>query len=215
MEVVSTKYGLPKKEILSLWFKSTPDNFKFSFKIPQFISHKRNFNDEEVGKDLANFIDLLDTLEHKIGSICFSLPAAFSPKRMPELFTLLKKIPAEYNCAVELRNNDFYEKSSDFSHILKEFSAHNVSTLFTDASDRRHMLHMHLSSKTVYLKIMGILDLEKDLERVHNWAERVAVWIENGLETVYLVANEPGTTKPDSLVLAKTFVEALNTKLGA
>jgi len=213
VEVVSTKFGLPKKEALSQWFKSTPQHFKFSFKIPQYISHKRNFNNDEVLGDMANFIDLLQHLEHKIGAICFSLPAAFSPKRMPELFELLTKIPAEYKCAVELRNNNFYEKGSDFSQIINEFSAHKVSTLFTDASDRRHMLHMHLSSKMVYLKIMGIRDIEKDLERINNWAERVATWIENGLETVYLIANEPSTAKPDTLILAKTFVETLNKKL--
>ena len=45
IEVNSTRYGTPKRHILDRWVNSVGDDFKFSMKIPQLVTHRKDIND--------------------------------------------------------------------------------------------------------------------------------------------------------------------------
>jgi len=44
VEIDSTFYAIPKKEMLSGWIRNTPVGFRFSAKLPQIITHKKNLS---------------------------------------------------------------------------------------------------------------------------------------------------------------------------
>jgi len=45
IEVNSTRYGIPKLHTLDKWYDSVGNDFKFSMKVPQFVTHRKDIND--------------------------------------------------------------------------------------------------------------------------------------------------------------------------
>ena len=76
IEVNSTRYGTPKRHILDRWINSVGDNFKFSMKIPQVVTHRKNINDYTAKMKTEEFISAVDQLGNKSG-INFAVMAKY------------------------------------------------------------------------------------------------------------------------------------------
>ena len=90
------------------WNARTPDDFVFSVKVPQMITHDKVLVDCDA--EIAEFLETMDILGGKLGPIIFQFPFfsrsifldrhAFTDRLIP----FLKKLPANHKFGIEIRN---------------------------------------------------------------------------------------------------------------
>lgn len=206
----STKFGLPNPDEIQKWYSQTPENFKFSFKIPHYISHQRKIDDDEVLEDLIEFIDKVSILNDKLGMLQLGFSAGFKPERAPELYNLIKHLPEGVQLAVGLRNAKFFENTEIIKEVTNKLASHSTSYSFKDTPERRDLLHMHISSKSLFVEFLGNKLHTSDFARVDNWILKIKELKEMGLENVYFYVTQPAPVKSACYDLLKYFIEGLN-----
>lgn len=82
LEVNNSFYRLPKKETFRRWYEHTPDDFIFTVKGSQFITHRKKIKVDEMLMDgLGKLYDVAAVLEEKLGCILWQLPGNLKYKR--------------------------------------------------------------------------------------------------------------------------------------
>lgn len=108
VEVDSTFYRVPSAATTRNWYAQTPKGFLFAAKAPQTITHERCMVD--CDDQLKEFLSAMEPLGDKLGPLLFQFPYYGSQafKSADEFTALLapfvKKLPASYQFAVEIRN---------------------------------------------------------------------------------------------------------------
>jgi uncharacterized protein YecE (DUF72 family) len=115
------------------WRDKTPDDFIFAVKSPQSITHDKVLVDCDT--EFREFIEVMDILGDKLGPLIFQFPF-FDRWRFPNekdfiafLNPFLRKLPANHEFAVELRNRAWVD--SRMADVLRE---HNVAVVLQDLS---------------------------------------------------------------------------------
>ena len=108
VEIDSTFYAFPSKEMVLGWARYTPENFVFSVKLPRLITHDKRLDlSQGVEADLVRFLGLLKPLiaAGKLGPVLAQLPPSYS---LQEDFGRLKGFfdmaPDDLKFAVEFRH---------------------------------------------------------------------------------------------------------------
>lgn len=100
IEVNGTFYALQKPSTFQRWYDETPEDFCFSIKAPQYITHVKRL--KEVDEAVANFFASgLFCLREKLGPILWQFPPNVTLKddRFEKFLDLL---PHDSNAAVEI-----------------------------------------------------------------------------------------------------------------
>jgi hypothetical protein len=94
---------------VSNWAAKTPNGFIFSVKVPQVITHEKVLADCDA--EFREFVETMSILGPKLGPMVFQFPLfdkwqikdrhAFADRLLP----FLKKLPAGYKFAIEIRND--------------------------------------------------------------------------------------------------------------
>jgi uncharacterized protein YecE (DUF72 family) len=107
-EVDSSFYAFPSKGLVLGWARYTPENFVFSVKLPQLLTHEKRL---DVGKgveaELFRFLDLLKPLiaTGKLGPVLVQLPPSYSfQSDFEKLKGFLTRTPDDVKFAVEFRH---------------------------------------------------------------------------------------------------------------
>jgi len=131
--VDSTFYGCPSASTVNNWDARTPEDFLFSVKIPQVISHEKVLVDCDA--ELEEFVKTMDILGPKLGPMVFQFPS-FDRWKFPKqesflavLTPFLKKLPVDHKFVIEIRNKTWLD--ARFADVLRE---HNVALALTDTS---------------------------------------------------------------------------------
>ncbi|MGD0423608.1 MAG: DUF72 domain-containing protein [Candidatus Bathyarchaeia archaeon] len=109
VEIDSTFYSLPKREIVLGWARNTPSNFIFSAKLPQTITHKKLLDPaREIETDLNQFLEAMEDLTDtgKLGCILAQLPPFFKLDN-ERLESFLRILPRTLSFAVEFRHHSW------------------------------------------------------------------------------------------------------------
>jgi uncharacterized protein YecE (DUF72 family) len=90
VEINSTFHRHHRPATYARWAESTPDNFRFSLKLPKSITHQRKLVD--VDEPLEEFLAGARLLGRKLGPILVQLPPslAFDPGLATSFFTTLR-----------------------------------------------------------------------------------------------------------------------------
>ena len=111
LEVNSSFYRIPLPKTFSKWITEVPENFRFTVKLWQGITHEPqlSFNPTDVDK----FMYAADHLETKKGSLLIQLPPALKADNAGQLRRLLEQIKRsdpgqDWDLAVEFRNRTWY-----------------------------------------------------------------------------------------------------------
>jgi uncharacterized protein YecE (DUF72 family) len=129
VEIDSTFYACPSPSTVKGWAQKTPDDFIFSVKVPQTITHGKVL----VGCDaeIEQFVQTISILEGKLGPMVLQFPyfnTGLNPVQfMSRLKAFLKKMPSGYKLAVEIRNRHWL--NDRLADLLRE---HNVSLVLAD-----------------------------------------------------------------------------------
>lgn len=99
VEINSSFYRPHRSQTYAKWADSTPDNFRFSVKMPRAISHKKRLRD--CDGELDAFLDETGCLGAKLGALLLQLPPgfAFEARRVTAFFDRLRKrYPGPLTC---------------------------------------------------------------------------------------------------------------------
>jgi uncharacterized protein YecE (DUF72 family) len=133
VEVDSTFYGCPSATTVNNWAARTPEDFIFSVKVPQVITHEKALVD--CDSEFEEFVKTMDILGPKLGPMVFQFPS-FDRWKFPKqdsflavLAPFLKKLPTDHKFVIEIRNKNWLD--ARFADVLRE---HKVALALTDTS---------------------------------------------------------------------------------
>jgi uncharacterized protein YecE (DUF72 family) len=133
VEIDSTFYGTPRAATVTRWYEKTPPDFLFAAKVPQIITHEKVLVNCDA--EFEEFVKTMDILGPKLGPMVFQFPS-FDRWKFPKqddflavLAPFLKKLPADHQFAVEIRNKSWLD--ARLADILRE---HSVALVLTDTS---------------------------------------------------------------------------------
>lgn len=190
IELNSTHYRSPKPDLVERWRDMAADGFVFCPKIPQVISHYKKLI--QVQEELPAFTDSISLFGEKMGCSFVQLHESFGPSLFPNLEQFAQNWPQSLPLAIEFRHPDWFVHHQLIPELTELLIQHQITPVITDVAGRRDVLHNTLTTKTVMLRFVGNHLHNTDYERVDTWMRRLAQWVDQGLETLYFFAHEPG-----------------------
>lgn len=209
IELNTTHYRIPDKETIELWKKQVGDDFRFSPKFPQPISHEKMLLNAQ---NLVNeFCEAIRGLGENLGMSFLQLPPYFETKHINNLNYFLEYFPKDISLAIEFRHASWF-KNKHFEQAAKILEQHQISTVITDVAGRRDVLHQRLTTPNILVRFVGNALHPTDYKRIDTWIAQIDAWLQQGLESLYFFLHEPNNIlAPD---IALYFVEKLMTKTG-
>lgn len=224
IEINGTFYALQRPTSFQNWYSQTPENFQFSVKAPQFMTHVLRL--KEIEEPLANFMASgVLCLKEKLGPILWQFPPfvmlkddrfekflKMLPQDAKQAAKLAKKhgekvkgrawIKAEGNFPVrhafEFRHKSFLNK--DFIEILR---AHNVAFVCAHEGGEKVPYTEEPTANFVYARLHGegkkFAKGYPDRE-ITAWAKRVKDWNKQGIDTFIYFSNEAKVHSPKGAV---------------
>jgi uncharacterized protein YecE (DUF72 family) len=113
IEINSSFYKIPQAATMRKWAAEVPDNFRFTFKLFQGITHQKGlvFDPELIPRSMA----VINEVGHKKGCLLVQFPPSFKVESLPRLDYLLSLIRQEdeqygWDIAVEFRHKTWYNE---------------------------------------------------------------------------------------------------------
>lgn len=125
VEIDSTFYGTPRPDTVKQWYSATPDNFRFTAKFPQEITHTLMLQGAE--RETAHFLATIALLGEKLGPLLLQFPHQFKPEQHALLDRFLESLPSNFKYAVELRHREWF--NDDLFEMLEK---RHVALALTD-----------------------------------------------------------------------------------
>jgi uncharacterized protein YecE (DUF72 family) len=127
----TTFYGLPAPATVARWAQDAPPDFRFMFKLPETISHKRRLRNCEA--ELAEFVDRLAPLGDRAAPLYVQLPASFGPDDLGALARFLSAVPTmEHRWAVEVRDPVFCNGADEERRLNDLLAQYRVERVIID-----------------------------------------------------------------------------------
>jgi len=182
VELNNTFYRLPQRSMVESWKSQVPDDFRFSVKASQRITHfKRLKEAEEATKYM---LDVVSALDEQLGVVLFQLPPNMK-KDLERLDSFLKILPGDLKAAFEFRHPTWFE--DDVLNLLQE---HNRALCVSDTDD----LPCNRIDKTAdwgYLRLRRVNYPEPQLKE---WANRIK--LQKWTDTFVFFKHEDEATGP-------------------
>lgn len=209
IELNSTFYNLKKANIESWSKAANGTSFKFCPKVSRRISHIKRLND--CDENIQYFVDMCLLLGDNLGLPFLQMPENFSAKYMDRIASFLKFLPDGFPMAVEVRHESWFEGNAfnEFFHLLNEY---DKTPVITDTIGRRDVIHQRLTSSKIFIRFNGYEGHPSDAVRVKLWADRIALWVDKGMEEVYFFAHQPDEAYTPGT--AEIFIREINRKTG-
>ena len=107
VEINGSFYRLPSASTLQPWAKEVPNDFQFTFKAPQSITHFKRL--KVAGEPTKEFIQATGVLKARLGPLLFGLPKNFK-KDLPRLQEFLKQLSRGLRVAFEFRHPTWFDE---------------------------------------------------------------------------------------------------------
>lgn len=170
IEINSTFYQNQKPVSFENWAAQTPDDFMFTVKGHQVVTHIKRLKDVE--QPLEFFFESITALGKRLGAVCWQLPGnlKFDAARL-EAF--LKLLPTDIRQAIEVRSATFADPV--FIDLLK---AHNVALVVADTAD---WPYLDQTADFTYARLQGAPGQERyEQADLDQWAGRLKALSEGG-----------------------------------
>jgi len=209
IELNATFYRIFSEDQFKTWYDKTPEGFKFFPKLVQNISHRKRLNDE-VQPYVDQFLSSAVCLKEKLGTIFLQMHSNFAPKDFDRVIKFVEKWPKEVALAMEFRHTDWYNDTSVANELYELLTQNNISNIITDTAGRRDLLHMRLTNDHAFIRYVGA-NHKSDYDRLDDWAERLAIWKNQGLHQIQFFVHQ--NIEKESTLLSEYFIKKLNAKL--
>ena len=161
VELNNTFYRLPQKSMVENWKEQVPENFRFSIKASQRITHFKRL--KEVEDETKYLLDTVSVLEQRLGVVLFQLPPNMK-KDLPRLATFLDCLPATTNAAFEFRHQTWMEDD-----VLDLLRSKNHALCISDTDDLP-VTHIDRTADWSYLRLRRVEYSESSLKE---WLKRI------------------------------------------
>ena len=129
VEIDSSFYAVPSPAAIASWYKRSPENFTFSLKLTNEITHVNRLQESE--ETLLRFCERVRGLSEKLALILIQLPPDFSPRSLPALEKFLPQLPTDLRFAIEFRDRHWLLDDIG-EYVTGLLKAHNVALTLTD-----------------------------------------------------------------------------------
>ncbi len=159
IEVDSTFYAIPASSAVENWYRKTPENFTFSLKLPQEITHE-HFLQSTAFEVMDEFCERILLLKEKLAVVLVQLPPQFeaSKNNAQSLRDFLARLPREIRFAIEFRNREWL-----IDWTFEELKENSVALCLVEGKwILREMMFEATAKKTAdfsYIRFMGERDL--------------------------------------------------------
>ncbi len=189
VEIDSTYYGTPRLQTVKQWRDVTPDNFRFTAKFPQSITHEKMLKDADA--ETMEFLHTIQLLGEKLGPLLLQFPYQFRPEQKETLAQFLTALPSDFRYAVEVRHRGWLNEA--FFELLAK---HRVALALTDYE---YMPKLdRVTTDFTYIRWLGsrqaipegqydrvLIQREKELD---HWRNVIMRLVEQGV-TIWAFAN--------------------------
>jgi len=107
VELNNTFYRPPKPSMIETWKSQVPENFRFTLKASQGITHFRRLKDAASATKFM--LDTVSALEDRLGVVLFRMPEDME-KDLGRLETFLKHLPKDPPAAFEFRHPTWFDE---------------------------------------------------------------------------------------------------------
>ncbi|WP_423149642.1 DUF72 domain-containing protein [Rubrolithibacter danxiaensis] len=209
IELNALFYMMPAKEQIRKWKEKAEKeqkNFKFCPKFTQTISHIKRLKNAEEATD--QFLAAVSEFGQFLGPCFLQLSDNFGPKNFDILKSYLEYLPQDFEVFVEVRHRDWFSDVVVRKELFEMLRSVQKGAVITDASGRRDCLHMELPIPKAFIRFVGNSLHLTDYARIDEWAARIKVWVEQGLESVYFFLHQHD--EKDTPILADYTVQTVN-----
>ena len=160
--------------------KATPENFQFSVKVPEIITHQKRLEvNKSVMTDFDEFLDKISPLKNanKLGAVLIQLPPSFTVNDFKNIEKFLDKLPSGYQYGVEFRHPSW--KTEGPWDMLKHY---NIAAVMTDSPAKENL--EFLSDVTVTTADHSFIRFHGRNTKGHYWynylyrKEELKPWVE-------------------------------------
>jgi uncharacterized protein YecE (DUF72 family) len=163
IEINSTFYQNQKPASFENWAAQTPEDFVFTVKGHQVVTHIKRL--KEVEQPVELFFTSIQSLGKRLGAVCWQLPGnfKFDLERLERFFTLLPKTVRQ---AIEVRSKSFADPA--FIDLLR---AHNIALVIADTTD---WPYVDQTADFTYCRLQGPPGGDHyEPAQVDDWAKRL------------------------------------------
>ncbi len=135
--------------------KATPEDFQFSIKVPETITHiKRMDVKKEALSVFQEFLDKISPLKNsnKLGAVLFQLSPSFSLAEFKQVEGFLDKLPCGYEYALEFRHPSWETEGA-----LELLRHYNIATVITDSPDPnlQYLSNVAITANHAFIRLHG------------------------------------------------------------
>ena len=189
IELNMTHYRIPTVSMVEQWLQQSLPSFKFCPKIPQSVSHRKDFGASIGATD--DFLLALHAFGEQLGMPFMQLPPNFKPEVGKSLFNYLEAWPQDVPLAVEFRHENWFADKRIEKRAFALLEQMHISTVITDTAGRRDVIHQRLTTETVFIRFVGNLLHPTDYARIDEWVNRLQTWFASGLHRVFFIVHQP------------------------
>jgi uncharacterized protein YecE (DUF72 family) len=173
-EINYTFRSLPSDKTIARWSDETPDDFRFSLKAPQRVTHFAKLR--KCGDVMNEFRQAVKGLGKKLGPVLFQLPETFKGDAVL-LSEFLASLPKGLQAAFEFRHESWFT-----DEVFEALAARNAALCLAESEE--------LSTPRVVTADFGYLRLRRDGytdKQLRDWADFIQAQSAKWSETfVYL-----------------------------
>jgi uncharacterized protein YecE (DUF72 family) len=193
VEIDYTFYRMPSAKTIEAWKTATPENFRFTLKASQQITHRQRL---KVPSDaLDYFVNVVPGLGSRLGLILFQLPPFFKCD-VSRLEMFLAVLPRGVPSAFEFRHDSWFVES--VYDLLRKYQ---VGLCIHDADD--HTTPDEITAPFTYVRLRR--SHYSDAQRVE-WQNRIRRWEQDGIEVFAYIKHEDN---PEAPLIALEFAKDL------
>ncbi|HEY2964598.1 MAG TPA: DUF72 domain-containing protein [Pyrinomonadaceae bacterium] len=161
VELNNTFYRLPQRSMVESWKTQVPENFRFSVKAAQRITHFKRLKD--VAAETSYMLETVSALEDRLGVVLFQLPPNMK-KDLERLETFLRDLPANTPAAFEFRHPTWFDDD-----VIELLRSQNRALCVSDTDDLPTS-HIDKTADWGYLRLRRVHYSETDLVE---WTKRI------------------------------------------
>ena len=106
VELDTTFHAVPPIERVQRWRDETPDDFRFTAKVPKDITHASVI--DRALPAMMDFLHVMSVFESKLAAILIQFPPSFGIDQSERLERFLQALPSDVRFAIELRNSTWF-----------------------------------------------------------------------------------------------------------
>jgi uncharacterized protein YecE (DUF72 family) len=172
VEINSTFYRMPKREVVERWASQVPDDFRFAIKASRRITHIKRLKD--VADDTAYLLAVVQALGGKLGSVLFQLPPNLK-QDLGRLDGLLAALPDGARAAIEFRHESWFD-----DEVYARLRARDVALCISDEGEGERATPFVATAGFGYLRLRREVYSQAELAQVaaqisqQGWGEAYA-----------------------------------------